>query len=127
VTDLPSTWIAVKIVDVLTPTENGKPFQQGWSPQCEKISSKETQWGVLKTTAIQEGVFLQEANKKLPESLQPRPHLEVRQGDILMTCAGPRARCGVTCFVKKTRNKLMISGKMYRFRSDNQKILPNYL
>ncbi len=72
--------------------------------------------GVLKTTAIQEGEFLQHENKQLPEHLDPRGQIEVQAGDIVMTCAGPRQRCGVACLVTETRSRLMMSGKMYRFR-----------
>ena len=126
-TNLPSSWALLKIVDVLVPNENGKPFQQGWSPQCEKYPAASNEWGVLKTTAIQEGEFWGHENKKLPNGLEPKPHLGVKNGDILMTCAGPRSRCGVTCFVKHSRDKLMISGKMYRFRCDPDLAYSQYL
>jgi type I restriction enzyme S subunit len=126
-TNLPLGWCKAKIEEVLQPHENGKPFQQGWSPQCEERPSENNVWGVLRTTAIQEGEFLPHENKSLPRALEPRPHLQVKPGDILMTCAGPRNRCGVTCFVKATRSKLMISGKMYRFRPDLRKVTPQYL
>lgn len=115
-TNVPNSWAVVPIVDVLAPNQNGKPFQQGWSPLCENHPAPDGEWGVLKTTAIQPGQFWDHENKQLPESLDPRPHIEVREGDLLMTCAGPRARCGVICLVEHTRQKLMMSGKMYRFR-----------
>ena len=76
----------------------------------------------LKTTAIQAGAFLPEHNKLLPTHLPPRPLLEVRDGDILITSAGPRARCGIACLVRNTPRHLMISGKMYRFRVPKQHI-----
>lgn len=44
-----------------------------------------------------------------------------------MTCAGPRNRCGVVCFVKETRPKLLMSGKMYRFRPNDCLLDPKYL
>ena len=125
--ELPLSWALVKIVDVLAANQNGKPFQQGWSPQCEKLPAGSDEWGVLKTTAIQEGDFWEHENKRLPNSLEPKPHLVVKNGDILMTCAGPRSRCGVTCLVKKSRDKLMMSGKMYRFRCDPDKAYSEYL
>lgn len=115
-TNLPSTWIEVPITEVLDPNHNGKPFQQGWSPRCENVPAPEGDWGVLKTTAIQEGEFWSHANKRLPDHLEPKPNIEVLKGDVLMTCAGPRSRCGVVCTVEQTRPKLMMSGKMYRFR-----------
>lgn len=108
--ELPPSWSTVSIASVLEPNGNGKVFKQGWSPQCEKAPAAELEWGVLKTTAIQKGHFLPEENKSLPKALKPRPHLEVKAGDILMTCAGPRNRCGVACLVSTTRPKLMISG-----------------
>lgn len=126
-TSLPSNWMEVKIVEVLELNSNGKPFQQGWSPQCEKEPAAPGNWGVLKTTAIQEGEFRSFENKALPENSEPRPHIEVRDGDVLMTCAGPRNRCGITCIVKETPSKLMMSGKMYRFRPDRKMISPKYL
>jgi type I restriction enzyme, S subunit len=114
--ELPQSWTVVEIVELLQPNGNGKPFQQGWSPQCENSPASEDGWGVLKTTAIQHGDFWPHENKALPTPLVPRKNIEVRPGDVLMTCAGPRNRCGVACLVENTRPRLMISGKMYRFR-----------
>ena len=124
---IPNNWMDVKIIEVLELSNNGKPFQGGWSPQCNKGPATDDNWGVLKTTAIQEGKFLPFENKSLPKEFEPRPNIEVKAGDVLVTCAGPRNRCGVTCLVRKAPNKLMMSGKMYRFRPDRRKISPEYL
>lgn len=126
-TSIPESWAVVPIVDLLELNQNGKPFQQGWSPQCENHPASGEDWGVLKTTAIQPGQFWDHQNKKLPDGLEPRPHIEVRAGDLLMTCAGPRSRCGVVCLVERTRTRLMMSGKMYRFRANTQAIDPRFL
>jgi type I restriction enzyme, S subunit len=126
-TELPASWVQVLIVELLSPTENGNPFQQGWSPQCEAHPAKHGQWGVLKTTAIQHGAFWPHENKALPESLAPKSQIEIKVGDVLMTCAGPRNRCGVACLVETTPPKLMMSGKMYRFRPNPAALLPKYL
>ena len=97
--------------------EDGRTLHQGWSPQCERQPrSDNAEWGVLRTTAIQPGEFRPEHNKRLPSILAPRQQIEVKAGDILITCAGPRSRCGVSCLVRTTPPRLMISGKMYRFR-----------
>jgi len=105
------------IEDLFWPLEDGRTLHQGWSPLCEKAPAPtDEDWGVLKTTAIQAGAFLPQFNKQLPKQLSPRPQTEVKEGDLLITCAGPRARCGVACLVRTTRPRLMMSGKMYRFR-----------
>ena len=120
-------WEELTIKEVLSQLPNGKLVGQGWSPQCEPEPSGDDEWGVLKTTAIQAGRFEPEHNKRLPATLEPRPDIEVKPGDLLLTCAGPRKRCGVPCLVRDTRGKLMLSGKMYRFRPDTNQIEPAYL
>lgn len=125
---LPRGWSEVPIEDVLAPLKDGRPIHQGWSPQCEKEPSQsDDAWGVLKTTAIQAGEFHPEHNKLLPTKLEPRPLIEVHEGDLLLTCAGPRARCGVPCLVRSTRPHLMLSGKMYRFRTPEEHLSARYL
>ena len=73
---------------------------QGWSPRCKNHPSPDNGvWGVIKTTAIQHQFFDESENKELPGQLEPRPHLSIKAGDILITRAGPRKRVGVACFV----------------------------
>ncbi|MCG9762369.1 MULTISPECIES: restriction endonuclease subunit S [Vibrio harveyi group] len=124
---LPNSWASCEIEDILEAQSDGKLIHQGWSPQCEKEPAGLDDWGVLKTTAIQDGFFLDHENKRLPESKEPKTRIEVKNGDLLVTNAGPRSRCGVICFVRSTRNKLMISGKMYRLRFPESLICPEYI
>lgn len=125
--DLPQGWEWSTIGDLLAPMSDGRIVHQGWSPKCESFPSSGDDWGVLKTTAIQPGSFQPEHNKQLPKALDPRPGIEVAAGDLLLTCAGPRARCGVACLVTATRPRLMLSGKMYRFRVSDTDVDPRYL
>jgi type I restriction enzyme S subunit len=126
VSELPTGWVSATVEDLLTPLEDGRLIHQGWSPQCEREPAPDDAWGVLKTTAIQAGEFLPGENKLLPASLKPRPALEVRAGDLLLTCAGPRARCGVACLVRETPPYRMLSGKMYRFRVNREHVDPSF-
>jgi len=125
---LPTGWAVAPLEDLLVPLDDGRSLHHGWSPQCEKEpSGSDEEWGVLKTTAIQPGAFLPEHNKRLPKSLSPRPQHEVTEGDLLITCAGPRVRCGIPCLVRSTRPRLMLSGKMYRFRVSDRNFDARYL
>lgn len=117
----------VPLAEVLLGATPREKLQQGWSPQCEKLPAPDGNWGVLKTTAVQLGTFLESENKRLPDHLDPKPRLEVSVGDVLMTCAGPRSRCGVPTLVRSTRPRLMISGKIYRLRPDPLVISAAYL
>lgn len=104
----------VEIRDVLS------ELTQGWSPKCEKVSAiSDEQWAVITTTAIQPFSFEPNQNKVLPTDLSPRQHLVVEEGDVLITRAGPRVRCGVCCYVERTRPRLMICDKAYRLRLKN--------
>lgn len=113
---LPEAWMQVPIEDILAVQEDGKLIHQGWSPQCDGVPATDGEWGVLKTTAVQDGYYLEHENKRLPIDKSPKPRIEVRRGDLLITNAGPRSRCGVICLVSETRSQLMISGKIYRLR-----------
>lgn len=127
-TKLPGSWELKQLGDCLQKLKSGKKAERGWSPQClSHPSTDENVWGVLKTTSVQMGEFHPEYNKELPESLEPKSGLEVNLGDFLVTTTGPRNRCGIVCHVKKTRKKLIFSGKILRFRVDESVILPNWL
>ncbi|PYF79902.1 type I restriction enzyme S subunit [Marinomonas alcarazii] len=123
----PEGWVLVEIESVLAAQSDGKFVHQGWSPQCDRESAAENEWGVLKTTAIQDGFYLDYENKRLPKDKEPKHRIEVKKGDLLITNAGPRNRCGVICYVKNTRSKLMLSGKMYRLRFPEEVICPEYI
>lgn len=114
------SWQWLTLDDVLIQQTNRKKVQQGWSPKCHDFPAAAGEWGVLKTTAVQAGRFEPEHNKALPDHLDPKPGIEVTSGDLLITCAGPRSRCGVPTLVRATPERLMMSGKMYRFRADDR-------
>ena len=101
---------------------------QGWSPKCEEEPALELQrWGVIKTTAIQPQAFDGAHNKALPIGFQPRPHLELKVGDLLITRAGPRNRVGICCLVRATRQKLMLCDKAYRIRCNTSRVEAGFL
>jgi len=109
--NLPSSWKWVKIGQLFL------SLDQGWSPRCENVPSKNEEWGVIKTTAIQANSFEPLNNKKLPNNLIPKVQHELKAGDILITRAGPRKRVGVCCYVKRVRTRLINCDKAYRIRT----------
>ena len=117
----------VPLSKVLLP-QDGKVLRQGWSPKCLKRPSADLEtWGVLKTSAVHMRKFNGSANKELPTDLEPRPHLEVHDGDLIMTSGGPRSRIGVTCIARSPRPHLMLCDKMFRFRADPTRMDSEYL
>ena len=102
-------------------------LDQGWSPKCDRQKANESEWGVIKTTAVQTLQFMEWENKRLPESLEPRQHLELQKNDLLVTRAGPRKRVGVCCLIRSTRSNLMLCDKVYRLRCNHDVARPGYL
>ena len=104
------------------------PIQQGWSPKCDlQREPKPDEWAVITTTAVQPMRYVDSQAKPLPADLEPRPRLEIQQGDFLVTRKGPRARAGVACLVRRTKRRLMVCDTVYRFRCDESKVVPEYL
>lgn len=101
---------------------------QGWSPKCLNTNViDDGSWAVIKTTAVQARKFVFEENKKLPETLEPRVQHELVEGDILITRAGPKSRCGICCMVRKTKKRLLNSDKVYRIKINERVVTPQYL
>ncbi|MGJ7462398.1 restriction endonuclease subunit S [Halomonas sp. MA07-2] len=106
---LPSQWSWANLGELVG------VMDAGWSPACPSHPAESDAWGVLKTTAVQVMKYSEVENKKLPDNKPPKDQYEVRRGDILITRAGPKNRVGISCVVKETRPKLMISDKIIRF------------
>ncbi|MFA0604898.1 restriction endonuclease subunit S [Vibrio splendidus] len=112
---------------VLTPLSGlVASVDSGWSPQCDHGVAVEGEWGVLKTTSVQWTGFESDKNKKLPQALEPRENLSLREDDILVTRAGPNERVGVVSRVDRDYPKLMLSDKIIRLRTKTG-TNPNYL
>jgi type I restriction enzyme S subunit len=119
---VPAHWQVLSLGQVLA------EIDAGWSPQCESRTATNGEWGVLKVSAVSSGTYIQEEHKALPESMEARPDLEVRQGDVLITRAnGVLDLVGRSAFVHKTRTQLMLSDKTLRLRPLHEQLLPYFL
>ena len=92
-------------------------IEQGWSPECYAREAEEQEWGVLKAGRLNGGNFRPSENKALPPELPPEEAYEVRVGDVLMSRAsGSPELVGSTALVKATRERLMLSDKIFRLK-----------
>lgn len=109
-TSIPNTWKYCQIADLIDDMESGK------SPQCENRSARIDEWGVLKTTSVQNLYFLEKENKALLNHEKVNKNIEVKIGDVLITRAGPQNRVGITTYINETRDKLLLSDKIIRIK-----------
>ena len=98
----------VKLGDVIADLENG------WSPNCLSRPAEPGEWGVLKLGAVSFGLFNEMENKALPKHLKPRPELEVKTGQILISRANVTRLVGAISMIAVTRDKLMLCDKIFR-------------
>jgi type I restriction enzyme S subunit len=119
---LPKNWAWAQLGNIV---EN---MGSGWSPACDEGERTDPmRWAVLRTTAVQVNEFRSSENKALPLKLTPRPEIEVKSGDILITRAGPMNRVGISCWVNNAPPRLMLSDKIVRFHSIDDEMLPAFI
>jgi len=119
--DLPADWDITRVKFLITDIE------QGWSPQCNEIPASGNQWGVLKTGCVNHMSFDSTENKQLPADLDPKPELEVKHGDVMMSRANTRELVGSCAIAESPDPKLILCDKLYRFDVDDSVCLPRYL
>lgn len=120
--ELPKSWVWSQLGDIV---EN---MGSGWSPACDDGERTDPlRWAVLRTTAVQINEFRAREHKTLPLKLTPRPEIEVKNGDILITRAGPMNRVGISCWVNNTPSRLMLSDKIVRFHSIDDEMVPAFI
>lgn len=102
--------------------------EMGWSPVCEPRLPAADEWGVLKLSAVTSGRFVAEEAKALPKGVAPRPGLEVKPGDVLVSRAnGVKALVGVVALVGDVRPRLMVPDLVFRLVADPGALDPGYL
>lgn len=119
--ELPEGWVWCRLGEILLFSDSGK------SPKCEKRPAHLNEWGVLTTTAIQAGIFREEANKVLPMKFKIDISQKVGLNDVLITRAGPLNRTGVACKVKSISRQLILSDKTIRLKHPAEFISPDFL
>ena len=120
--EMPESWRVAVLDQVL---EN---IVAGWSPKCDGQPAQHGEWGVLKVSSITGGRFKQQENKALAEGLEPRPQVEVENGDVLVARAsGVLILVGRSVFVHRTKPKLMLSDKTLRLQVKKSELRPMFL
>lgn len=106
--EIPKNWVWCRFGEVIYTTESGK------SPNCLNQPVEGNKWGVIKTTAVQEMIFLENENKILPNGFVIQNQHKITEGDVLITRAGPKNRVGVVCCVENLNKNLILSDKTIR-------------
>ncbi len=118
---IPESWVWCRLGEIINDTEGGK------SPRCLHEPAKADEWGVLRTTAVQELFFLENENKVLPKNYKVSEQHKVLEGDVLITRAGPKNRVGIVCCVENLTKNLILSDKTIRIKHSKELINSKFI
>lgn len=100
----------------------------GKSPNASSHPAKPDEFGVLKVSAVGDGVFVESENKALIRNEDFKSEFEVKNGFILVTRANAeKSGVGRPCLVKNTRPGLMLSDKTLRLVPNKNIISERFL
>lgn len=119
--EIPEGWVWCRLGEIIYDTEGGK------SPNCLHEPAKDDEWGVIKTTAVQELYFFENENKVLPKNFVISEQHKVLEGDILITRAGPKNRVGIVCCVENLTKNLILSDKTIRIKHNKTLLYSKYI
>lgn len=117
---VPLDWQVIRFRRVI------KRIEQGWSPPSENRPVQPGEWGVLKVGCVNRGRFRPEEHKALPPGVEPRPELEVRDGDLLMSRGNTHDLVGSAAIASNTPPRLMLSDLLYRLVLDERVVRPRF-
>lgn len=109
--EVPEGWVWCRLGELALHSEGGKSLK-GLDRPCEQ-----GKWGVIKTSAITSGKFLETENKSFPNSKSEYLEIRIKKGDILFCRAsGSKGLAGKSCVViNEPYANLILSDKSIRY------------
>jgi type I restriction enzyme S subunit len=103
-------------------------IDQGWSPVAEdRLVDTEEEWGVLKLSAVSNGIYRMSEHKTLLPGTDPDRRFEVHNGDLLITRSNTPELVGDVCVVERTQPRLILCDLIYRLTIDQRRVLKKFL
>ncbi|WP_066503159.1 restriction endonuclease subunit S [Abyssisolibacter fermentans] len=118
---IPSQWKVKRIKDIIY------YIDQGWSPNAENRTVANDEWGVLKLSAVKNGIYYENEHKALSINTVPNHNFKVRENDILITRSNTPQLVGDSCIVKKNMYNLMYSDLIYKLKLQHSEYNARYL
>lgn len=92
-----------------------KAYEAGSSFKCEDREAAGSEWGVIKTSAVTSGVFLEQENKFFQAKAPDDTSAQVRVGDLIFCRAsGSKGLAGKCTIVRECKRNLLLSDKTIR-------------
>ena len=112
--EIPKDWEWCRFGEVIQSYEAGKSFK------CEDREVTGREWGVIKTSAVTSGRFVERENKFYRDDRPNNTSTQVNVGDLIFCRAsGSKGLAGKCAIVHKCRRNLLLSDKTIRVRLMN--------
>ena len=106
---IPDGWKWVRLGELSISSMAGKSFA------CEGRAVTANEWGIIKTSAITSGIFVESENKFYSETKPIETFTKINSGDFLFCRAsGSKGLAGKSCIVEKINSNLLLSDKSIR-------------
>lgn len=106
---IPDGWKWVRLGELSISSMAGKSFA------CEGRAVTANEWGIIKTSAITSGIFVESENKFYSETKPVEIFTKINSGDFLFCRAsGSKGLAGKSCIVEKINSNLLLSDKSIR-------------
>jgi len=103
-------------------------IDSGFSPVCGEPRPSPSEWAILGLGAVTTGFFLPDENKVLLPGVQPRPELEVRDRDVLITRKNTTDLVAACVLVRRPPPRLLLPDTIFRFRlREDSQFTPEFL
>ncbi len=107
--EIPTNRKWVRLGDISLFSSAGKSFN------CESREAIGDEWGIIKTSAITSGVFVESENKFYSKKCNNNVQTKIQMGDLLFCRAsGSKGLAGRSCVVEKISSNLLLSDKSIR-------------
>ncbi|MBX7153844.1 MAG: restriction endonuclease subunit S [Bacteriodetes bacterium] len=109
--EIPSNWVWCRLGEITLHSQAGKSFK------ASELPANLGQLGVIKTSAITTGIFLENENKSLPNNVDDYSTIKISKGDLIFCRAsGSKGLAGKSCIVTNLINSnLILSDKSIRY------------
>jgi type I restriction enzyme S subunit len=105
---VPNSWAWTPFGSLIVASDSG------WSPKTEGFPRIDTNWGVLKVSAVSWDAFLPEENKQLLPGVTPPERAVVNPGDFLISRANTSELIAKCVVVEQCPPRLIMSDKIVR-------------
>lgn len=111
---LPSTWKTQRVAELIAKFDAGVSVNGGDRPATED------ECGVLKISAVTEGMFRPEENKVIDGTERDRANLNPKRGRLIMSRANTPELVGASAYIDTDYPNLFLSDKLWQFEPQEE-------